>query len=95
MILATFGNMITGQQVRTARAWLDISQEVLAAKSQVARTTIAHFEIGRSIPQPRTIRDLQRTLEAEGVEFLFENEEAIGVRRRRDPLEPPDNLRTT
>lgn len=75
--------MVNGQQVRTARAWLDISQDELAMKSGVARKTIASFEQGRSAPLPRTIRDLQEALEAEGIEFLFDGEEAVGVRRRR------------
>lgn len=46
-------------------------------KSGIARKTIASFEQGLSEPLPRTIRDLQRTLEAEGIEFLFEGEEAL------------------
>jgi len=75
--------MVNGQQVRTARAWLDMSQLELAARSGVARDTIARFEKGRSMPQPRTIRDLQQTLEAEGIEFLFEGEEGVGVRKRQ------------
>lgn len=43
------------------------------------------FEQGLSEPLPRTIRDLQHThtLEAEEIEFLFDGEEAVGVRKRR------------
>lgn len=74
--------MVDGRQVRTARAWLGISQDELAVKSGVTRKTIASFGQGLSEPLPRTIRDLQHTLEAEGVEFLFEGDEAVGVRRR-------------
>lgn len=75
--------MVNGQQVRAARAWLDISQDELAAKSGVARKTIASFEQGRSTPQPRTIRDLQNTLEAAGIKFIFDEDEGVGVRKRR------------
>ena len=77
--------MVNGRQVRTARAWLGISQDELAAKSGVTRKTIVSFEQGRSRPQPRTIRDLQQTLEAEGIEFLFDGPNAVGV-RERSPL---------
>lgn len=75
--------MVNGRQVRTARAWLGISQDELAAKSGVTRKTILSFEQGRSRPQPRTIRDLQQTLEAEGIEFLFDEGEGVGIRNRR------------
>jgi transcriptional regulator with XRE-family HTH domain len=72
--------MVNGQQLRAARAWLGLSQEELASQSGVARVTIANFENGRSVPQPRTLRDLQRTLEEAGIEFLFDRGEGVGIR---------------
>jgi predicted transcriptional regulator len=75
--------MVNGLQIRSARAWLGISQDELSAKTGVARKTIASFEQGKSTPHPRTVRDLQQALEEGGIEFLFEAEEGVGVRRRR------------
>jgi transcriptional regulator with XRE-family HTH domain len=60
-----------------------MSQDVLASESGVGRVTIANFENGRSTPQPRTLRDLQQTLERAGIEFLFDGDEGIGIRKRR------------
>jgi transcriptional regulator with XRE-family HTH domain len=74
--------MVNGQQLRAARAWLGLSQEELASQSGVARVTIANFENGRSVPQPRTLRDLQRTLEKVGIEFLFDRGVGVGIRQR-------------
>jgi transcriptional regulator with XRE-family HTH domain len=74
--------MVNGQQLRAARAWLGLSQEELASQSGVARVTIANFENGRSVPQPRTLRDLQRTLEEVGIEFLFDRGVGVGIRQR-------------
>lgn len=78
--------MVNGHQVRAARAWLGISQDVLSSETGVARKTIASFEQGRSIPQPRTLRDLQQALEQAGIEFLFDGDEGVGVRKRRDSV---------
>lgn len=71
--------MVNGAQVRAARALLGISQDQLAARSGVARKTIALFEQGHSTPQPRTLKDLQDTLEDEGIEFLSDDEGRVGV----------------
>jgi predicted transcriptional regulator len=46
------------------------SQQALAASAQVARKTIADFELGHINPQRRTLRDIIAALEAAGIEFL-------------------------
>ena len=52
------------------RALLDWSQQDLADRSKVGNATIRNFEAGRSEPRHAILEALQRTLEAEGVEFI-------------------------
>jgi transcriptional regulator with XRE-family HTH domain len=61
---------ITPQLCRGARALLGWSQQDLANRAQVGRTTIADFELGQIAPQARTLRDLAGALEAGGIEFV-------------------------
>lgn len=74
--------MVNGRQLRAARAWLSLSQEELASETGVARATIANFENGHSVPQPRTLRDLQHALEVLGIEFLFDGNVGVGIRQK-------------
>jgi transcriptional regulator with XRE-family HTH domain len=55
---------------RGARALLGWSQQELAMRAQVARKTIADFELRQITPQRRTLRDVIAALEAAGIEFL-------------------------
>ena len=61
---------ITPELCRGARAILGWSQQDLAARAEVARTTVADYELGQIAPQARTLRDLVAALEAAGIEFL-------------------------
>jgi len=70
---------ITGQQVKAARAWLDLSQDDLSAETMVARRAIQDFETGKGAPKPRTLRDLRTALEGRGIAFLFVDERAVGI----------------
>jgi transcriptional regulator with XRE-family HTH domain len=58
------------------------SQQELATRAQVARKTIADFELGQINPQRRTLRDVIAALEAAGIEFLpaLENISRGGLR---------------
>lgn len=71
---------ITAQQCRAARALLGWSQDQLATASQVAKATIANFEAENRTPYDRTLADLQKALEAAGVEFIPQNGGGAGVR---------------
>lgn len=71
--------MLNRMQLKAARAWLDLSQDELAAASGVAKRTIARIELGSAVSYDRTIRDLQTTLEQRGIEFVFENGRGIGI----------------
>lgn len=70
---------VTAQQVRAARAWLDLSQDDLAEKTGITRRAIQDFENGKRTPQPRTLRDFRNALEQLGIEFLFIEERAVGI----------------
>jgi transcriptional regulator with XRE-family HTH domain len=63
--------MITGAQIRSARAALRWSIAELAVKSRVSIRTIKRFEAGDGIPASRTstLIELKAVLESAGVEF--------------------------
>ncbi|MCX5581515.1 helix-turn-helix domain-containing protein [Kaistia terrae] len=88
---------ITSEQCRAARALVAWSQDQLALASAVAKTTIANFETDKRAPYDRTLLDLQRALEAAGVEFIPENGGGVGVRLKHrratiDQGKSPDEL---
>ena len=74
--------MISAQQVRAARGWLGWSQAELAAISGISRRTIVEIEKGSRVSQERTLADLRRTFELKGMEFLFANDQPVGVKLR-------------
>lgn len=61
---------ISPELCRAARGLLGWSQQELASRAQVARKTIADFELSQVTPHPRTLRDVVAALESAGVEFL-------------------------
>lgn len=71
--------MITGRQVRAARALLNWKQEMLAEKALVALTALKRLESERNLPVHETTRDqVRRALEAAGVLFV-DSERGRGV----------------
>lgn len=62
--------MLSPEQSRSARAWLDWSQEDLAKKANVSMSTIRDFEKKRRVPIANNLEAIGRVLEAEGVELL-------------------------
>lgn len=73
--------MIIPAQCKAARAMLGWSRKRLSKAAGVAERTLVDFERGARSPYPRTLADIQRALEAAGVEFT--NDDAPGVRLRR------------
>src|ERR1700690_4334046 len=63
--------MITGRQVRAARALLNWKQEMLAEKALVALTALKRLESERGLPVQEGTRDqVRRALETAGVLFV-------------------------
>ena len=74
--------MITGDQIRAARAILGWSAEEAAARGATTRQTIQRLEQHKGVPPSRsaTLVDLQSAFEAAGVEFVGTADEGPGVR---------------
>ena len=70
--------MITANQLRAARALLDISQSEIAQAVGISANTISNIEKGTSRPAHETLSRLQSFFELQGVEFT-DNE---GVRKK-------------
>jgi ribosome-binding protein aMBF1 (putative translation factor) len=73
------------EQCRAARAWLNWSQEELAAKAQVSNSTLRDFETGRRVPIANNLSAIRRALEDAGMQFLFSrgDDKPWGVAKRR------------
>jgi transcriptional regulator with XRE-family HTH domain len=75
---------ITSAQIRAARALIRWSAEDLARKADLGVATIRRAEATDG-PLQMTVSNLaavRRTFEAAGIEFIFENDGALGVRLR-------------
>ena len=71
--------MLSSEQSRAARGWLDWSQAELAKRAHVSLSTVRDFEKGRRTPIVNNLDALRRAIEAAGVQLLFEGEEAKGI----------------
>lgn len=74
---------MTPSQCRAARALIGISQDDLAARSGVAKRTIASFESDTRAPYGRTVDAIRAALEQAGVQFIAENGGGAGVRMKK------------
>jgi transcriptional regulator with XRE-family HTH domain len=79
--------MLTGQQIRAARALLGWSAAQTAEKASATRQTIQRLEQHEGVPPSRsqTLIDLKRAFETAGIEFVGTPEEGPGVRLWRKP----------
>ena len=79
--------MITGIQIRAARFALRMSAQDLAKLAGVSLPTVQRFEQADGVPPSRssTLVDVQKALEAAGVEFIGTPDDGPGIRIRRPP----------
>ena len=80
--------MITGRQIRAARALLDISQEELANAAGLTKQGISKIEDGSVHPREGTIADISRVFRDRGIEFT-ENQ---GVRLKPTGVDVYDGI---
>lgn len=80
--------MISGTQIRAARAALGWSAMHLAERSGVSLRTLLRFEQVDGVPPSRssTLADVQKALEAAGVKFIGTPDDRPGVRLWRPRL---------
>ena len=73
--------MITGSQIRAARALLDIMMKDLASASGVNERTLRRYEAQDGVPPDRggNLAKVRLTLEGMGIEFISAPNEAQGV----------------
>jgi ribosome-binding protein aMBF1 (putative translation factor) len=76
--------MLTGEQVRAARALLSWPEERLADAACISPDAIRQFEDGGMVSRHATSDVLRRVLEAHGVEFIAENG-SVCVHYRSEP----------
>jgi len=74
--------MITGAQVRAAKALIRWSGSDLAKKANVGLSSIRRIEAFEGIPESsvKVLNAIQKALESAGVEFLGSPEDGPGVR---------------
>ena len=76
------------EQCRAARGWLGWSQAQLADRAGVATTTVHGFESGQRKLTRNNMAALRRTIEAEGINLLFdETGAAAGIVRHNVRVE--------
>lgn len=74
--------VITGLQIRAARAALNWTAQTLADRANVGVQTIVRFERVDGVPPSRssTLIDVQRALQNAGIEFVGDVDQGPGVR---------------
>lgn len=77
--------MISGPQLRAARALLGWSQARLAEKSGVAEITIKVFERGVTDPRVSTMTAIIGTIEKAGVEFTNGGQPGVRMKAKAKP----------
>lgn len=72
--------MLSPEQSRAARGWLDWSQDDLAKRANVSLSTVRDFEKGRRTPIGNNLQAIERAITEAGVHLLSERDQAIGIR---------------
>jgi transcriptional regulator with XRE-family HTH domain len=74
--------MITSNQIRAARGFLDWSRKDLAEKSGVSFASMMRLESFDGVPSSnvKTLEAIKKTFEEAGIEFIGTPESGAGVR---------------
>ena len=80
--------MLTGGQIRAARALLRLTTKEVSALSGLGVQTIHRFEQEDGVPPSRsqTLMDLKRAFEEAGVEFIGAPDDNPGVRLKTQKI---------
>ena len=62
--------MLSPEQSRAARGWLDWSQDDLAKRANVSLSTVRDFEKGRRAPIANNLQAMRQAIEAGGVSLV-------------------------
>lgn len=81
--LRAYSGPMSPEQSRAARAWLDWSQEELAAKASVSQSTVRDYEKGRRVPIANNLTAMRAALEAAGISFVDASGITFSKRKRR------------
>ena len=68
--LQPYSGLMSPEQSRAARGWLDWSQGELAAKASVSLSTVRDFEKGRRVPIANNLTAMRTALEGAGIVFV-------------------------
>jgi transcriptional regulator with XRE-family HTH domain len=84
--------MIAGCQIRAARALIHWSARELADEAGIGLATVQRLEADEGVPTGRatTLAQIQRTLEAAGVEFIGSPDDRPGVRLTASAVKPQE-----
>jgi ribosome-binding protein aMBF1 (putative translation factor) len=75
--------MLTPEQSRAARGWLDWSQETLAKLANVSLSTVRDFEKKRREPIANNKAAIERALHGAGIEMVMDADgNPVGIERR-------------
>lgn len=78
--LKAYYDMIAIEQIKAARAILGMGQKELAAKAGVSIATLNNLERGaQTDPKMSTMKAIQQSLEAEGIEFIADPLRGVGL----------------
>jgi transcriptional regulator with XRE-family HTH domain len=82
--------MITGSQIRAARAAAKLTAKQLARRAGVSLPTIQRFEQADGVPPSRssTLLDVKIALEAAGIEFIGTPTDRPGIRLGKPTVGP-------
>jgi ribosome-binding protein aMBF1 (putative translation factor) len=84
--------MLTREQSRAARGWLDWSQDDLAKRAKVSLSTVRDFEKGKRVPIANNLDALRRAIEAAGVQLVLRQGKPVGIAIIGDPADTHEGL---